>query len=63
MSFLDELAFGPHGNRRTWARVLLIALAVLALAAGLFYYLVSGDYAFLRAYVLTGEPTRRLSHA
>src|ERR1700758_1243760 len=57
MSFLDELAFGPHGNRRTWTRVLLIALAVLALVAGLFYYLVSGDYAFLRADVLTGAPT------
>ena len=56
MSFLDELAFGPHGNRRTWTRVLLIALAVLALAAGLLYYLVSGDYAFLRADILTGAP-------
>jgi TRAP-type uncharacterized transport system substrate-binding protein len=57
MSFLDDLSFGPHGNRRTWIRVLLIALAVLALVAGLFYYLVSGDYAFLRAEVLTGAPT------
>ncbi|MBV9910079.1 MAG: hypothetical protein JOY52_21195 [Hyphomicrobiales bacterium] len=57
MSFLDDLSFGPHGNRRTWIRVLLIALAVLAVVVGLFYYLVSGDYAFLRAEVLTGAPT------
>jgi TRAP-type uncharacterized transport system substrate-binding protein len=35
----------------------MIALAVLALAAGLLYYTISGDYAFLRASVLTGEST------
>ena len=57
MSFLDELAFGPHGNRRTWARGLLIALALLGAVAALLYYTVSGDYAFLRASVLTGAPT------
>src|SRR5271169_7081383 len=57
MSFLDQLAFGPGGDRKAWARVLLIALAVLALAAVLLYYTVSGDYAFLRASVLTGAPT------
>ena len=34
-----------------------MALAVLALAAGLLYYTVSGDYAFLRAAILTGSPT------
>ena len=57
MSFLDQLAFGPGGDRRAWVKILLIALAALALAAGLLYYLVSGDYAFLRASVLTGSPT------
>jgi TRAP transporter TAXI family solute receptor len=57
MSLLDDLAFGPSGGRRAWLRALLIVLAVLALAAGLLYYLVSGDYAFLRASVLTGSPT------
>jgi TRAP-type uncharacterized transport system substrate-binding protein len=57
MSLLDDLAFGPSGGRKAWARGLLIALAVLALAAGLLYYTISGDYAFLRASVLTGEPT------
>ena len=47
----------------TWRRSkglgegLLIALAVLALAGGLLYYTVSGDYAFLRASILTGGPT------
>ncbi|HEX9170275.1 MAG TPA: TAXI family TRAP transporter solute-binding subunit [Roseiarcus sp.] len=56
MSFLDDLAFGPSGGRKAWARGLLMALAVLALAAGLLYYAVSGDYAFLRASVLTGSP-------
>ena len=60
MSFLDELAFGPNGNRRTWARGLLIALALLAAVAALLYYTVSGDYAFLRASVLTGSADRRL---
>ncbi len=57
MSFLDQLAFGPGGDRRAWARGLLVALAVLALAGALLYYTVSGDYAFLRASVLTGSPT------
>jgi TRAP-type uncharacterized transport system substrate-binding protein len=57
MSFLDQLAFGPGGDRRAWARGLLIALAILALAGALLYYTVSGDYAFLRASVLTGAPT------
>jgi TRAP transporter TAXI family solute receptor len=57
MSFLDQLAFGPGGDRRAWVRVVLIALAVLALAAGLLYYTVSGDYAFLRATIFTGSPT------
>ena len=50
MSFLDQLAFGPGGDRRAWARILLIALAALALVAGLLYYLVSGDYAFLQGF-------------
>ena len=34
-----------------------MALAVLALAGGLLYYTVSGDYAFLRASIYTGAPT------
>ncbi len=57
MSFLDDLAFGPSGGRKSWARALLIALAALAAVAALLYYTVSGDYAFLRASVLTGSPT------
>ncbi len=57
MSFLDQLAFGPGGDRKAWARGLLIAVAVLALAGGLLYYTVSGDYAFLRASIFTGGPT------
>jgi TRAP-type uncharacterized transport system substrate-binding protein len=57
MSFLDDLAFGPGGDRKAWARGLLVALAVLALAVGLLYYTVSGDYAFLRASILTGAPS------
>jgi TRAP-type uncharacterized transport system substrate-binding protein len=57
MSLLDDLAFGPSGGRKAWARSLLVVLAVLALAAGVLYYTVSGDYAFLRASVLTGSPT------
>src|SRR6202046_2232770 len=57
MSLLDDWAFGPSGGRRAWLRDLLIVLAVLAVAAGLLYYFVSGDYAFLRASVLTGSPT------
>ena len=35
----------------------MIALAVLAAVAALLYYTVSGDYAFLRASVLTGSTT------
>jgi TRAP-type uncharacterized transport system substrate-binding protein len=57
MSFLDDLAFGPSGGRKGWARGILIALALLAVVAALLYYTVSGDYAFLRASVLTGSPT------
>jgi uncharacterized protein len=57
MSLLDDLAFGPSGGRKAWARGLLIALAALAAVAVLLYYTVSGDYAFLRASVLTGAPT------
>ena len=57
MSFLDDLAFGPSGGRKGWARGILIALALLAAVAALLYYTVSGDYAFLRASVLTGSPT------
>jgi TRAP-type uncharacterized transport system substrate-binding protein len=57
MSFLDQLAFGPGGDRKAWARGLLIGLAILALAGGLLYYTVSGDYAFLRASIFTGAPT------
>jgi len=57
MSFLDQLAFGPGGDRKAWARGLLIGLAALALVAGLLYYFVSGDYAFLRASIFTGSPT------
>jgi TRAP transporter TAXI family solute receptor len=57
MSLLDDLAFGPTGGRRAWLRALLIGLAALAAVAALLYYTVSGDYAFLRASVLTGAPT------
>ena len=57
MSFLDQLAFGPGGDKKAWARGLMIVLAALALAGGLVYYTVSGDYAFLKASVLTGSPT------
>ena len=57
MSFLDDLAFGPSGSRKAWTRGILIALAALAAVAALLYYTVSGDYAFLRASVLTGSPT------
>jgi TRAP transporter TAXI family solute receptor len=57
MSFLDDLAFGPSGGRKAWVRGLLIALAALAAVAALLYYTVSGDYAFLRASVLTGSST------
>ena len=56
-SLLDDLAFGPSGGRKAWTRGVLIALAVLAALAALLYYTVSGDYAFLRASVLTGSPT------
>ena len=57
MSFLDDLAFGPSGGRKAWIRGILIGLAALAAVAALLYYTVSGDYAFLRASVLTGSPT------
>ena len=57
MSFLDQLAFGPGGDRKALTRTILIGLAVLAAAAALLYYTVSGDYAFLRASILTGAPT------
>ena len=56
MSFLDQLAFGPGRDRRAWVRVALVGLAVIALAGGLLYYAVSGDYAFLRS-IFTGSPT------
>jgi TRAP-type uncharacterized transport system substrate-binding protein len=56
MSFLDQLAFGPGRDRKAWARGLSMAVAVLAIAAGLLYLTVSGDYAFLKASVLTGTP-------
>ena len=35
----------------------MIAIAALALVGGILYYTVSGDYAFLRASILTGSPT------
>ncbi len=57
MSFLDQLAFGPGRDRRAWARILLMAIAVLAVAATILYFTVSGDYAFLKASVFTGGPT------
>jgi TRAP-type uncharacterized transport system substrate-binding protein len=57
MSFVDHLAFGPGRNRRAWARVLLLVIAILAVAAVVLYFTVSGDYAFLRASVYTGDPT------
>jgi TRAP-type uncharacterized transport system substrate-binding protein len=57
MSFLDQLAFGPGRDRRAWAQILLMALAILALAGIILYFTVSGDYAFLRASLLTGSPT------
>ena len=56
MSFLDQLAFGPGRDRKAWTRGLVMAVAALALAAGLLYLTVSGDYAFLNASVLTGSP-------
>jgi TRAP-type uncharacterized transport system substrate-binding protein len=57
MSFLDYLAFGPGRDQRAWTRSALVAIAVLAVAAGILYLTVSGDYAFLRASVYTGAPT------
>src|SRR5271157_5141790 len=57
MSFLDQLAFGPGRDRRAWARGVLVAIAVLAVAAAILYFTVSGDYAFLRASIYTGAPT------
>ena len=63
MSFLDQLAFGPGGGKKAWARGLMIALAALAVVAGLLYYTVSGDYAFLRASDPDRIADRRLSRA
>ena len=57
MSFLDQLAFGPGRDKRAWARGLIMAIAVLAIAAAVLYFTVSGDYAFLRASIYTGAPT------
>ena len=57
MSFLDQLAFGPGRDKRAWVRGLIMAVAVLAVAAAVLYFTVSGDYAFLRASVFTGAPT------
>jgi TRAP transporter TAXI family solute receptor len=57
MSFLDQLAFGPGRDRRAWAKTLLLAIAILAVAGTILYFVVSGDYAFLRASVYTGGPT------
>jgi TRAP-type uncharacterized transport system substrate-binding protein len=54
MSFLDQLAFGPGRDRKAWARGLLMAAAFFAVAAGLLYFTVSGDFVFLKASVLTG---------
>ena len=56
MSFLDQLAFGPGRDRRAWARGFLMGLAVLAVAATILFFTVSGDYAFLRASIFTGAP-------
>ena len=57
MSFLDQLAFGPGRDRKAWTRGLAMAIAVLAVAVGILYLTVYGDYAFLRASVYTGTPT------
>jgi TRAP transporter TAXI family solute receptor len=57
MSFLDQLAFGPGRDRKAWTRGLLVVVAVLAVAAAVLYFTVSGDYAFLKASVFTGTPT------
>jgi TRAP-type uncharacterized transport system substrate-binding protein len=54
MSFLDELAFGHGRDWRAWLRGLLLAAALLALAATVFYFTVSSDYAYLKASVYTG---------
>jgi TRAP-type uncharacterized transport system substrate-binding protein len=56
MSFLDQLAFGPGRDRRAWVKGLLIAVVALAVAGGLLYLTVSGDYAYLSASVYTGAP-------
>ena len=40
MSFLDQLAFGPGRDRRAWAKILLLAVAIVALAAGILYLTV-----------------------
>ena len=57
MSFLDELAFGPGRDWRTWVRALLMVVAIAALAAAILYFTVSSDYAFLNASVYSGAPT------
>src|SRR5271170_1647615 len=56
MSFLDQLAFGPGRDRKAWTRVLLMAIAVVAVAVGVLYLTVSGDFTFLKATVYTGAP-------
>ncbi len=58
MSFLDDLAFGPSGGRKAWLRALLIApRRSRGASPRCSITLVSGDYAFLRASILTGSPT------
>lgn len=56
MNFLDELAFGPGRDRKAWFRGGLLALAIVAIAATLLYFTISGDYAFLNASIYTGSP-------
>ena len=56
MSFLDELAFGPGRDWRAWARWILTLAALIAVAAGLLYLIVAGDYGYLKASVYTGAP-------
>ena len=57
MSFLDRAGVRTGGDRKAWTRTVLIVLAALALVVAILYYTVSGDYAFLRASILTGSPT------
>jgi TRAP-type uncharacterized transport system substrate-binding protein len=56
MAFLDQLALGPGRDRTAWAKALLMVLTALVIAAGILYFTISGDYTFLRASILTGEP-------